>query len=150
MDRSVLVLSLLSLLCSGVCQFASKPSVDRIGWWNTGMVWNALQFMMLLPIWLWLRQVSVQPEIVRPVWSGPGWVWCTIAAITGTAGGLFYNMAIVRPNSVSLAVVVSSLYPMVTVALAVIFLKERLTTLQWVGSGLAICSLLCMAWPAKR
>ena len=40
----------------------------------------------------------------------------------------------------SVAIPLTALYPLCTVALATVFLKERPTALQWIGIGLAVAA----------
>lgn len=58
----------------------------------------------------------------------------------GMAGGLAYLYAISR-GPASLVVVVTALYPLLTVALAYFFLGEHVSLRQWVGIGLGLVSL---------
>ena len=46
----------------------------------------------------------------------------------------------------SLAVTLSSLYPLVTVLLAVAFLREQLTIPQWVGAFLAVAAIVLLGY----
>jgi drug/metabolite transporter (DMT)-like permease len=57
---------------------------------------------------------------------------------------LFYYEA-VRLGPIALVVTLTSLYPVVTVALAVLFLKEKPTLRQWAGAGAALAAILVLA-----
>lgn len=150
MDKGTLILSLVALVCYGVAQFAAKPVVDRIGWWNTVIAWNVIQFLVSFPAWIILRKVSSHSEVVRPLWSASGWAWCSVAAMAGMLGRLFYNIAIVRPNSVGMASTVSALYPGLTLVLAIVFFKEKVTALQWAGVLLMLVGLVLVSLPPPK
>lgn len=79
----------------------------------------------------------------------PGGVgkYLPMPAFTGAADAaaiLFYYEA-VRLGPIALVVTLTSLYPVVTVALAVAFLKEKPTLRQWTGAGAALLAILVLA-----
>lgn len=74
-------------------------------------------------------------------WQG---VWLSVLiGILGKAGFLMFLFAI-RSNSMTPATVVTSLYPVVAVALSFFILHERLTERQMAGVALGICSIVLM------
>ena len=74
--------------------------------------------------------------------------WALLTGALGVLGLLCYLQAIQR-HSIGVVVMVTSLYPMVTVALTVLILKDRISGIQWLGILFAFCSIACMAWPSK-
>ena len=52
-----------------------------------------------------------------------------------------YFEAMVKGGKASVVTPVTALFPMVTVVLALVFLKERLGRVQWVGLGLAFVAI---------
>jgi bacterial/archaeal transporter family protein len=70
-----------------------------------------------------------------------------LAIITGMLGlvaTLCFTIALTRGN-VTLVVTLSALYPVVTIVLANLFLKEALTLQQMVGVGLALLAMILIA-----
>ncbi len=61
-------------------------------------------------------------------------------------GGLFYIMAVGR-GKVSVIVTMTALYPIITIILAAVFLKEPITIKQGCGMILAVLSIVLLASP---
>jgi transporter family protein len=73
----------------------------------------------------------------------------TLGLLAGTVNGLgtwFLFAAFERGAKASVAVPLTALYPLVTVALAFLFLSERLGALEWVGVLLAICAGMMLSY----
>lgn len=69
------------------------------------------------------------------------------AILTGTAYGigcLFYFIAASKGKIVTV-VTVTALYPLITIVLAFLLLKEDVSTRQWIGIVLAMASILLMS-----
>lgn len=67
-----------------------------------------------------------------------------ISAVLDVSANLFFLIG-TREGVLAVVAVVTSLYPIGTVALARIVLKEKLANLQWVGVGLAIFGCVLLA-----
>lgn len=72
-------------------------------------------------------------------WSRPGWA-VAVAGLGDAAGNALYLLA-KEWSSLGTAVILSSLYPIATVALARFVLKERLTWPQAVGAALMLAAI---------
>jgi transporter family protein len=70
-----------------------------------------------------------------------GIFWAFLTGILGGVGNMAYFQAMVKGGKASVVTPVTALFPMVTVLLALIFLKERLGRLQWLGLGLAFVAI---------
>lgn len=77
-------------------------------------------------------------------WSRPGWA-IAVAGIGDALGNALYLLA-KEWASLATAVILSSLYPIVTVALARFVLKERLTWPQAIGAGLMLAAIPLVTW----
>jgi transporter family protein len=70
-----------------------------------------------------------------------GVLWAFLTGILGGVGNLAFFQALVKGGKASVVAPVTALFPMVTVLLALVFLKERLGRVQWAGLGLAFAAI---------
>jgi drug/metabolite transporter (DMT)-like permease len=84
--------------------------------------------------------------ITRTSWPGvfdnP---WALCAGLFDAGGNLLYLLAVHRMR-IELAVVLSSLYPAVTVLLASRFMHQRVTGRQWLGVALCLAGVGLISW----
>ena len=76
-------------------------------------------------------------------WSANAWALTAVFVMAGAGdlgGNVFFVLAS-GTDALSVAVVLASLYPIVTTILAALFLHERLGRLQILGVGLATLSV---------
>ena len=83
---------------------------------------------------------------MRPGWGKPG-VAVVIAGLGDVLGNACFLVA-TRLTRLDVAVVLSSLYPVMTVLLARIVLKEKLTPMQAWGAAVMLASIPLIAWNA--
>lgn len=89
--------------------------------------------------------ISISLRRLKPHSFTPIQLWMpSIAGLSDAVAILFYFEA-VRHGPIALVVTLSSLYPVVTVALAVAFLKETPTARQWAGGVAALVAILVLA-----
>ena len=69
--------------------------------------------------------------------------------ILDMTGNSLYVLA-VQAGALAVASVLASMYPVVTVLLAVAFLRERITRDHWVGIGLAAVAIACIGAGSRR
>jgi len=74
-----------------------------------------------------------------------GVLWAFFTGILGGVGNLAFFQALVKGGNASVVAPVTALFPMVTVVLALLFLKERLGRVQWVGLGLAFVAIYLLS-----
>jgi transporter family protein len=68
-----------------------------------------------------------------------------VGVLSGIGGTALFAAYGTGANT-AVVTVVSGLYPVVTVVLAVIFLRERLTARQWVGLGFATAAFVLFSF----
>lgn len=75
--------------------------------------------------------------------AGVGWAFLT--GILGGVGNIFFFQALVKGGEASIVAPVTALFPMVTVLLAVIVLRERMGRAQWAGLALAFVAIYLLS-----
>lgn len=97
------------------------------------LVFARITVAIITLVAVWRTRSGLKPVIVSPL------VWMN--GVFDAGGNVFYMLA--RQNtSLGIAVILSSLYPAVTVLLSWRFLKEKIQKKQWVGVA---CCLLAVA-----
>ena len=74
-----------------------------------------------------------------------GIFWAFLTGILGGLGNLAFFQALVKGGKASVVAPVTALFPVVTVLLALVFLKERLGRVQWLGLGLAFVAIYLLS-----
>jgi len=87
--------------------------------------------------------IVVVALVVRPPFerTAKTWILVLVAGATSALGDLFYAFA-TRLGRLDVGAVLSSLYPLVTMGLATVILRERLTRGQRAGVALAVGSVI--------
>jgi transporter family protein len=132
-----LTYTLLSTLLYGLWGFFSKLATKYIDP-NSVLVYQALGAMLVEFAFIassgWKWQVNIQ-----------GILYGILVGITGIVATLFFFFALSK-NSASVVLPLTSLYPLVTVILAFLILKEPITLKQSIGILLAIVALVLCSW----
>lgn len=99
------------------------------------LVFSRGTVILITLLLIWRTRSSLKPVIVSPL------VWMN--GLFDAGGNIFYMLAR-QYTDLSIAVVLSSLYPAVTVLLSWRFLRERINRRQWIGvaSCLAAVALI--------
>ena len=74
-----------------------------------------------------------------------GILWAFATGILGGLGNIAFFQALFRGGKASIVAPVTALFPMVTVRLALIFLRERLGRTQWIGLALAFVAIYLLS-----
>jgi transporter family protein len=108
---------------------------------------------------LWFCWAMVALSAVVLIWARPHWGLATIVVVSSIAGGALNGLgawtsfrALESGGKASIVISLISLYPLLTVALAVLLLKERLTWMQMAGACVAIAAAILLSLesaPAK-
>jgi len=110
---------------------------------ESGHVWSPL-FMARASAVVVLGIVVVTARNVSLRAAMPRLPLLVLVGLGDLGGSLFFMLANAR-GPLSVAVVLSSLYPVTTAVLARLVLRERLRPPQLVGAGLAIVGILLIA-----
>lgn len=71
--------------------------------------------------------------------------WAFLTGILGGVGNIAFFEALVKGGKASVVAPVTALFPMVTVLLALMFLRERLGRVQWAGLALAFVAIYLLS-----
>lgn len=131
-----LVYSLLTIGCWGAWGAVSKLASDDVDA-NTNQLLFTLGLLPLIAVALRSPRLSAGNGDVRR--AGIGWAFLT--GILGGTGNIAFFRALVVGGQASIVVPVTALFPLVTVILALAFLRERLGRAQKVGLVLALVAI---------
>jgi drug/metabolite transporter (DMT)-like permease len=124
-----MVYASVAIVLWGVNGLFMKLGTDRVSA-RSMVIWVTAGFLVLLPfMWISTTLSGLSAGIIF------------VGLIAGAVNGLG-NWAVFacleKGAKASVAIPLTALYPLCTVALATAFLKERPTSLQWIGIALAV------------
>lgn len=130
------ILILAVIVLWGLWGFFGKLAVQRIGIQSS--FWNALTLILTITFFLLFSHQ------LTPVKENPSGILFAIFAgiCSGLASILFFILLGQKP--VGLLVATTALYPLVTLILAAIFLKESLTLVTGIGFIFALIALFLL------
>ncbi len=135
-DYSWVFFAVLALLLWGVWGFTARLAAESIGWRemtvlaSIGSVSSMIVFALL-----------TRPNLSYPL---DAFMLAFIVGVLGFMGAPIFYAALERHPS-AIVIVVTSLYPVVTIILSTLILKEALTTRQVIGIALAIAALVLIS-----
>ena len=87
-----------------------------------------------------LSFIKFQPE-TQPT----GILFAVLTGITATLGTFFFLYAVTLGKA-SVVVTITALYPLITIVLTFLVLREPITMVQGVGMALALIAMVLLAW----
>jgi bacterial/archaeal transporter family protein len=129
--------SLLALITWGFWGFFPKLAVKYIDP-KSAVFYEVLGAVLVGLLALALLGFKVQ-------YNGYGVLFAILTGVAALLGGLFYLYALSKGGSVSVVVVLTALYPLITIALASIILKEPVSIKQGVGMFFALAAIILMS-----
>ncbi len=120
-----ILLSILVIFLWGLWAFLFKIGVEQIGI-KEALIWNngiAIVISILIISFL-------IPHASLKIQSGVFYVM--VATALGISGSIIWYIALEKEKA-SIVVSFTALYPLITVVLSVIFLKEKLSIENWIG-----------------
>lgn len=131
-----LLFTLLTMLLWGGWGVVSKPLSESLSAWQV----QAFSSLGMLPVIILLGASRNLRAGARP-WRGFGWAF--LAGVIGSAGNVAYYQALAAGGKVAAVTPLTSLYPMVTIGLALLFLGERLNLVQAAGVLASLAAMYC-------
>jgi transporter family protein len=133
MNLPVLAGGLGMLLVWGVWGITAKLAIKEIG--MQLLVWGQLATLALFPLYFVLFE-----ELFPLKWDASGIGWALLTGACGTLGTLILYLML-RAAPTSIVIPLSALYPVVTVILAYIFLREEISPTRLLGVGCALVAV---------
>jgi len=131
-----LLFTIIALLLWGLWGLFPKIASNYIGP-KSVLIYEAIGAAFLTIIVLF--SVGFKPEI-----HAKGITFGILGGLAGAIGGLFFLYAISRGKA-SIVVPITALYPLVTILLAFIILKEPITLKQGIGIALALAAMVLLS-----
>lgn len=131
------IYSLITLILWGLWGFILKLSYKSLSWVEVYFLSVSASFILSLIVFLINKgysKLSHSSALFLPL----------IAGLCASIGAIFFNKALEK-SELSLIVVLTSLYPAVTIILAVLFLGERLGLHQVIGIILAVVAIVLLS-----
>lgn len=132
-----LAFSILTVVFWSCWGLQSKLAVEQVSPWM-----NQVLFPLgLMPPVLWLMASGKAPSSTR--WKSGGF-FSFLTGILGGAGNVTFYLAIQQGRSLTVVVVLTSLFPLVTVLLARLVLKESISRAQMCGLVLSVTAIVLL------
>ena len=137
-----LLWSVATIVLWGAWGLVSKVASNGVDAYVNQLLYTAgLAPLMVFVAWtVWKRGKGESKE-----GHARGVFWAFLTGILGGVGNLAFFQALVTGGKASVVAPVTALFPMVTVLLAMVFLKERLGPTQWVGLSLAFVAIYLLS-----
>jgi len=135
-----LVYSLVTILLWGAWGAVFKVASSGVDA-NTNQIFFTVG---LLPLMLVLFPAAARHGAVGPQ-RHSGIAWAFVTGILGGAGNIAFFRALQSGGKVSIVAPATALFPIVTVILAVTFLRERISKQQIIGFALALVAIYLLS-----
>jgi transporter family protein len=138
MDSKSFALAMLTMFSWGVGSIISKLAANRIG--DKAIFFDIVGYTPAIIIYgLLILQAKDLFALDKT-----GIALAVIAGIIGSIGAISFYMLITHKQA-SISVPLTALYPALTVILALLFLKEKITLLQGLGVILSLVSIFLLS-----
>jgi len=121
----------VAIVLWGVNGLFMKLGTNRVSA-RSMVIWVTVGFLVLLPL-LW-KESTLAGLSTSVIWVG------LIAGMVNGLGNWAVFACLEKGAKASVAIPLTALYPLCTVILATIFLRERPSALQWLGIALAVAA----------
>jgi transporter family protein len=140
--------SLATIVLWGAWGLVSKVASNGVNAYANQLLYTAgLIPLLVFVVWTVAKEkpgaVASAEEANKKLRRGIFWAFLT--GILGGVGNLAFFEALVTGGNASVVTPVTALFPMVTVLLAMVVLRERIGRTQWVGLVLALVAIYMLS-----
>jgi transporter family protein len=133
---SWLVFSIITLLLWGIWGFFAKLATSFFSWKEYIIVSGCASALIILLVYLiWRPSINIKNQ---------GGFYSILSGIFGTLPVIFFYKAL-ENGKASIVIPLTALYPLVTILLSFLILKEKLTFIQELGILFALLSIILIA-----
>ena len=129
-SRQVIFLAILAGV--GFAGFFILIAQVEPGWVFTPLIIARSMALITGLVMLFVRRLPLPSVVNNPV--------AVLAGVLDAGGNIFFVLA-KELARLDIVVMLASLYPVVTVLLAVVILKEHVSRVQWIGAGLCVLAI---------
>ena len=133
---------LLATLVWGVWGFAHKNAVTRAHPYTVQWMYS-IPYALAIPLWYWL---SMRVEGSGVAVAARPWLWSTMGSVASISA-VFLVLVAMRTTSASVAVALTSTYPLITLLLGTLNGSERVTTVKVLGIVLIAVGVMLLRDP---
>lgn len=126
------IYAILALLCWGAWGFLPKLAVNAL---------DPRSVLIFQTVGVTIVGVILIAVNGLPQWNQQGATYACLTGVFGILGSLFFLRALSK-GKLSILITFTGLYPLISVALAVVVLRETLSVKQWFACGLALASII--------
>lgn len=130
----------LSVISWGLWGFTGKLATRN----NHALVITAIT-SMLSPLASIILYILIKTKGIETNITGRSFLLIGLTALMGIFGSIFFYMALQR-TQLSVAIALTALYPVITVLLSIVFLKEPFPFYKWIGLFIIIIGAILVTW----
>jgi transporter family protein len=134
---------LLAAFLWGLWAIGEKFAVARVHPYSVQWMYS-VPYVLLLPVWLVLARRAAPQEAMD--WTA--FAWASGACVASLMAMLLMIFAM-RTEPASVAVAITSAYPVVALLLGVLLGEERLTAQRLIGLGLTVSGVIVLQLPER-
>ncbi len=137
-----LLWSLVTIALWGVWGLVSKLASEGVDAYTNQLLYTVGLLPLVVLVWRSPRLRSDPRGTPAFRW---GLFWAFLTGVLGGTGNIAFFQAFVAGGKASIVTPVTALFPVVTVLLAVTFLRERVGKTQWAGLALAFVAIYLLS-----
>jgi len=131
------MLSIIATIFWGLWSILMKMALKYAEWHQVFLFSSIPGIFIAIAMFLTFKTSKIET-------NSPAIYYSILAGVLGALGTIAFNIAL-KSGKASIIVPLTSLYPIITIIIAKIFLREQITSLQGLGILLAIISIFLLS-----